>query len=135
MGTQQLFNEKQWREFEMERWRAALRRGLHLRSLDLEHQQALFEAVRPVLRWQTTIALRYPNLVRPLRIAARVAAMAALITVGYVANYAGPAAAKWTRNAAVATVRQTCSLSYVEMSVGNSDPVALQDECTTGKAH
>jgi hypothetical protein len=130
MSTQKLFNEKQWREFEIERWRAALRRGLHLRSLDPEHQQALFESVRPALGLRRRLVLRFPRLARPLALAARIAAMVALVGIGYAANVVAPAAAKWTRIAATASLRQTCTLSYAEMPVGESD--SLEDQCASG---
>src|SRR5579875_2461976 len=81
MGTrvQDLSSEKEWREFEIERWRSALRRGLRLSSLDPEHQRALFERIQPALGWRDRFFLSRPRLAKRLHLAARAALAVALV--------------------------------------------------------
>src|SRR5215469_1430360 len=96
MGSRKnLSDERAWREFEIERWRVALReRGLQLRSMAPELQQTLFERVRPRLSWRTNITSRFPRFVGPLAIASRVLMIVALVACGYFARDFTPAAAK-----------------------------------------
>ncbi|HXP94951.1 MAG TPA: hypothetical protein VN905_15865 [Candidatus Binatia bacterium] len=83
-------NEVEWRKFEFETWRRAIRdRGLKLRFLDAEHQQALFESIK------LPITLRsYRLRSRVSKTLLRIAAMALMMLVGYFAHDFTPAAAK-----------------------------------------
>jgi hypothetical protein len=117
MGTrvQDLSSEKEWREFEIERWRSALRRGLRLSSLDPEHQRALFERIQPALGWRDRFFLSRPRLAKRLHLAARAALAVALVALGYGSSYVVPVAGRWTHGAIVATLREQCVAAYAEM--------------------
>lgn len=93
MRTPNFSNEAQWRRFESESWRQAVReRGLKLKFLDRDQQEPFFEALQLplVLRgyratgrfWQ-----RIPPVVR------RLATIVLLFGLGYVARGFTPAAA------------------------------------------
>lgn len=111
-----LSDEKAWREFEIDRWRAALRgRGLQLRSLAPEHQQALFERVRPTFGWHKAVLMNHPRLTRPFWMTGRALAMAALIAIGYAAHDGGSIAGRLVRIAAAAGSQQSCALAYTDL--------------------
>lgn len=83
-------NEVEWRKFEFESWRRAIRdRGLKFRFLDVEHQQALFESVKlPITLRRYRLRGRVPKTLF------RLAAMALMMLVGYFAHDFTPAATK-----------------------------------------
>lgn len=83
-------NESEWRRFEVESWRRAMReRGLQLRFLDADQQRAVFDALHlPML-----VGSKVHRFVgRVPRLARRLAAAALLLTVGYLAHDVTPAA-------------------------------------------
>jgi hypothetical protein len=46
MMMRQISSNRQWREFESDRWLQAVRdRGLHMRSLDDDERELVFEAI------------------------------------------------------------------------------------------
>lgn len=130
MGKLKLSNEKEWRAFELESWRRALReRGLQLRSLDPEHQFALFEAVRPVLSWRKEFLLSHPVIARRFRLAGRLAAMLAFVAVGYVASFVVPAASKWSHAIGAAGLRSGCEMTYAEIAASQAPSSVPDDDC------
>ncbi len=124
-----LSSEREWREFEIERWWSALRqRGLQLKSLDPEHQRALFERFWPPLEERHRLLLTRSRSARRLRIIGRALLMAGLIAIGYGASYAGPSAGHWTQRAMAATLRGSCAMEYAEMPVSEAD-LAYESQC------
>lgn len=129
MGSLKLSSEKEWRAFELESWRRALReRGLHLRSLDPEHQSALFEAVRPLLSWRKQFFLSHPAFARRFRLVSRFATMIALVAIGYVASFVVPVAAKWSHAVEKAGLRSGCELSYAEIASASEVASPVSDD-------
>ncbi len=116
---------REWREFEIERWRSALReRGLHLNSLDPVHQEVLFERIRPELSWRCRFLFTRPALARKLRTAGRLLLMASLLAIGYGASFI---IGRWAHPAIIATMRESCIIGFAEMPPSNQIPASPND--------
>ena len=135
--------QKRWREFEIERWRAALRRGLQLRSLDPEFQRPLFENIWSTLAARHRTLFTRPRLERRLRTVSRAFVMAGLIAIGYSANLVVPAVGRWlsspisgqwTHSAVSRTVKRFCAFGYMEAAPSEAE-ITYQLHCLAEKEH
>jgi hypothetical protein len=112
MRTQNFSTESEWRTFEIESWRRAVRdRGLKLKFLDPEQQQPFFEALQlPLALRGYRAGHRLWNRI-PLA-ARRIAAAAAIFGFGYLACDLAPAAKHFTHNVVAFTEAHPAADQY-----------------------
>jgi hypothetical protein len=133
--AEHLTSEQQWREFEIERWRSALRqRGLKLKSIDPEYQRALFEATLRALGRRRLLLITRPRLAIRLHTVRRLVTMASLLAIGYGATFLASAPSSWAHDAVVAVIRETCMTAYSDTPPSDQDP-AYSSKCATMSAY
>lgn len=113
-------NEAQWRRFESERWRQAVReRGLKLKFLDREQQEPFFEALALPLVWRGYRATGrwWQRVPRPVR---KCATIVLLFGLGYEARAWMPAAVHFAQHAMTLEMQGTAQEGAVQL-LGNGN--------------